>query len=217
MAKSAEVISHWHHSAEEFSTSAIEFYQAVRTELQAAQAPVRFDEVEWHEGGLLSAKRSYLRVEYNRFTFDICAAPFGTSFFFSWWLAKRPPDLAMLFGCLGLIALPLFLWIFVAAAGIVKGFFFFVIALGVGAFALSNMAGSGGIAVEDAILAIPVVGPLYHRFFMPVTYFSVDSRIMFEEAVHGTVLKIVEGLLAAKGARALSPEQARAHSRDPLK
>ena len=71
--------------------------------------------------------------------------------------------------------------------------------------------------MEDAILAIPVWGPLYDRFLKPVTYFSVDSQIMFEEAVHGTVLKVIEGLLAAKGARALTSQQAKPQTRDVLR
>jgi hypothetical protein len=79
------------------------------------------------------------------------------------------------------------------------------------------MIAQGASGIEDAIIALPYIGPLYKRFFMPVTYFSVDSRIMFEEAVHGTVLKVVEGLLSAKGARALSADQTKATSRDPLR
>jgi hypothetical protein len=55
VAKSAEVISHWHHSAEAFQTSALEFYNAVRAELEAAKAPVKFEQVEWSEFGFLSA------------------------------------------------------------------------------------------------------------------------------------------------------------------
>lgn len=217
MAQSAEVISHWHHSAETFNTSALEFYEAVRAELEAAKAPVRFSQIEWNEGGALSAKRSYLRVEFNRFTFDICAAPFGTSYFFSWWLAKRPPDLAMLYGCTGLLALPLGLGIFIALFGTLNGLLFFIVAAGAAAFGLRNLMQRGSTDIEDVILAIPVVGTLYERFFKPVTYFSVDSRIMFEEAVHGTVLKIVEGLLSAKGARALSLDETKAKSRDVLR
>ena len=151
------------------------------------------------------------------FTFDICAAPFGTSFFFSWWLTKRAPDLAMVYGCLGLLALPLSFALFINWFGAVKGFLVFLVALGVAGVALRNAAQQGASGVEDAILAIPVFGPLYDRFLKPVTYFSVDSRIMFEEAVHGTVLKIVEGLLSAKGARALSPEEAKPQSRDVLR
>ena len=86
-----------------------------------------------------------------------------------------------------------------------------------GAVLLRNAIERGAPGIEDAVLAIPLLGALYQRFFKPVTYYSVDSRVMFEEAVHGTVLKIVEGLLAAKGARALSTEQAKPQSGNPLK
>lgn len=50
--------------------------------------------VDWREGGVLSAKREYLRVRRKQYTFDICGAPFGTGFFVSWWLTEP-------LGCLG--------------------------------------------------------------------------------------------------------------------
>ena len=92
LAKSAEIISHWHFHAEDFNASSLEFYDVVKKGLEAIEAPVRFDSIVWNEAGILSAKRAYLRVEFNRLTFDVCAAPFGKSFFFSWWLSKRAPD-----------------------------------------------------------------------------------------------------------------------------
>jgi hypothetical protein len=210
-------LSHWHHSAEDFSVSPLEFYEAVRRELEATRAPVRFEDVEWSEGSFLSAKRRYLRVEFNRYTFDICAAPFGTSFFFSWWLAQRSSNLALLYGVLGLLAVPFSFGFFVTVFDFFWGFIVFLLAFGIAVIALGNALQKGVPAVEDAILAIPIFGPLYDRFLRPVTYFSLDSRIMFEEAVHGTVLKVVEGLLAAKGARALTSQQAKAQSRDVLR
>ena len=217
MARSTEVVAHWHHSVENFSTSSLEFYAAVKAELETAKAPVRFEEIEWNEGGLLSAKRRYLRIEFNRFVFDLCAAPFGTSYFFSWWLARRVPDLAAVYGCAGLLALPVALTLLIAVFGFVVGFLLFLLAITLTVFAMRNATQRGLQGVEDAVLAIPVLGGLYERFIQPVTYFSVDSRIMFEEAVHGTMLKIIEGLLAAKGARALSPEEARPQSRELLR
>lgn len=37
---------------------------------------------------MFSAKREYLRVRRKEHLFDVCAAPFGTGFFFSWWLGE---------------------------------------------------------------------------------------------------------------------------------
>ncbi len=70
MAGSVEVISHWHHSIEEFNTSALELYRAVEEALREKEAPgVRLERVDWTEGGLLSAKREYLRISHGRFFF----------------------------------------------------------------------------------------------------------------------------------------------------
>ncbi len=39
--------------------------------------------VEYHEGEVLSDKRIYLRLARERYSFDVCAAPFGEGYFFS--------------------------------------------------------------------------------------------------------------------------------------
>jgi hypothetical protein len=93
----------------------------------------------------------------------------------------------------------------------------FLLLLGLGWWILSRMIDSGATLIEDTLMALSFIGPLYVRFFKPVTYYAVDSRIMFEETVHETVLKVVEGLLAAKGARALAPEERKATSKDALR
>ena len=50
---------------------------------QSAKFPIwKFREIEFAEGGILSGKRQYLRLRRERLVFDICSAPFGTSWFF---------------------------------------------------------------------------------------------------------------------------------------
>jgi hypothetical protein len=56
--------------------------------------------VLWSEAGALSADREYFRVTRGRLVFDVCAAPFGKGFFFSWWLAEARPSLRFLYGTL---------------------------------------------------------------------------------------------------------------------
>lgn len=73
----------------------MEFYSSVESAVERRQIPDGGrSRVDWREGGLLSAKREYLRVRRNEYTFDICGAPFGTGFFVSWWLTEP-------LGCLG--------------------------------------------------------------------------------------------------------------------
>jgi hypothetical protein len=146
-----EVISHWHHSLEGFNTSALEFYKSVEQALKAKEVPgISVKRINWQEGGFLSAKREYLRVSYLRFSFDVCAAPFGRDFFFSWWLAKE---------------------------------------------------------TEGAVATIPVIGPVFARLFKPPTYFAIDTQILFEEAVHRTVVNIIGGLMTASKMEPLSLEE----------
>ena len=96
MAQALNVTSHWHHSVENLQTSTADFYKEVTKVLQAKAAPVKIDTIDWSEGGLFSNKRQYLRVTYQKHVFDICAAPFGYDFFWSWWLGTKPSMLETL-------------------------------------------------------------------------------------------------------------------------
>jgi hypothetical protein len=95
MQTQSEIISHWYTGLENFNTSSQQFYQALDAAIKKRQIPdLRVGRSFYSEGGLLSAKREYLRVQRKDLFFDVCAAPFGTGFFVSWWLTKMPP------GCL---------------------------------------------------------------------------------------------------------------------
>lgn len=50
---------------------------------------VYFDQVYFRERLFLSDFREYERISYGTYTFDICAAPFGTGYFVSWWFGER--------------------------------------------------------------------------------------------------------------------------------
>ncbi len=85
------IFSHWYHLVEGLQASPKEFYTSVEQAVDKRRIPdSRMTRVDWREGGLLSAKREYLRVRRKEFIFDICGAPFGTGFFFSWWLGEVP-------------------------------------------------------------------------------------------------------------------------------
>ncbi|MBI2409344.1 MAG: hypothetical protein HYV19_13700 [Gemmatimonadetes bacterium] len=217
MAQSAEVISHWHQSVESLSTSSIEFYSAVEKALRDKEVPeLKIERVAVSEAGILSAKREYLSVSYGRLHFDICAAPFGKDFFFSWWLGKRSPDLAALYGCLTLIGIPVVVVLFISMMGFVKGILFALFAFGAGLFVLRTSFADGWSAVEDTILAIPGVGALYLRFFKPVTYYSEDTRLMFEATVHRVFLQVVEGVLTLNKLPQIPSDRQKPQSRNVL-
>lgn len=215
MGKAAVVISHWHHSVEGLSTSALECYAAIERGLADKQLELEIERIVWREGGVLSANREYLRVAYGRFVFDICAAPFGKDFFFSWWLGRKTPNLAAL-GCLVFGGLPVAFLISIMAAGVVKGTLLFLALLGLALFGVTTgRLGEGG-DVQDALAAIPFVGPIYARLFTPTTYYSEDSRIMFEETVHRVVLDVVRSILSVKSMPQLTPDQSALPNRGGL-
>src|SRR5688572_25853442 len=98
MARAIEVISTWGPQYfEDYSTSALHFYDAIRTSLRQREIPdITCRNVNFNEGGALSGKRVYLEVTRGRFSFYICAAPFGKSYFFSWRLTGPGPAFGLL-------------------------------------------------------------------------------------------------------------------------
>src|SRR5437868_2421570 len=99
-----QVEGHWHSLIEGFWTSSLDFYELVKAGIARREIPdLKISQIEWKEGGLGSGNRIYLRVSREGLNFDICAAPFGTGYFFSWWLAKISRvllDLLFIFLCL---------------------------------------------------------------------------------------------------------------------
>ncbi len=100
------VISHWSTLVENFQASPLAFYDAVEAALKRREIPATENSrVDYKEGGLLSAKREYLHVVREKLVFDICGAPFGTGFFFSWWFADGKPQLHPALKLLALIGM----------------------------------------------------------------------------------------------------------------
>ncbi|HEV2175104.1 MAG TPA: hypothetical protein VGR71_16140, partial [Nitrospira sp.] len=98
MPKQVEAIAHWHQLLENFHTSSLEFYSSLESAIKARSVPeLHSARIEHKEGGLASAKREYLRLHRGKHAFDICAAPFGTGFFVSWWLTEPPLPFALLY------------------------------------------------------------------------------------------------------------------------
>lgn len=144
------IISHWYQLIDGLHASPKEFYGQVEEAIKRRNIPdVQTFRVSFPEAGPLSPKREYLRVMRRDHVFDICGAPFGPGFFFSWWLGELPQ------GCLSFL------------------------------------------------LLIPVVN-LFVIWSRRETYYKVDTALMFQSAVHGAVLEVVDGMTSTKGLRALS-------------
>lgn len=79
---------------EGLNASPNEFFDAVEQAVQEKQLEkAKHSRINWKEGGLLSAKREYLRIRRQEYAFDVCGAPFGNGFFVSWWLGEVPSGL----------------------------------------------------------------------------------------------------------------------------
>lgn len=199
------IISHWHTLIDDFNTSGQDFYQAVEAAVKAREVPdVTFSRVDYKEGGFASSKREYLRLERQFVAFDICAAPYGNGYFFSWWLARLGPQHPFLY-IVG------FLLLVVIGSAILTlpfdGFFYllawlvvpFLVILGLGLMAQQRIFGP-----EEHILMIPIIGWLYGRLFNPVTYYSLDTALMFQESVRRAVREVINDLLSDQGLQALA-------------
>jgi hypothetical protein len=217
MARSAELVAHWHLLVDDFSTSALDFYQNVEEALKERRVPdMRTDRVDWSETGFLSAKREYLRICRGRLTCDICAAPYGTGYFFSSWLSVQAPRASPAVILSTFVGLPFIYYITVSTFGLFVGTLTFAALLAAGLYTIRNSPHSGP-AIEDTVLAIPLLGQLYSSIFIPVTYYSVDTRLMFQETVHRALIETICDLRTAQGLRALSHDEARPEMRDLLK
>lgn len=227
------ILSHWNALHEGFRISSQEFYAAVEKALERRGVPLLSRKrVSWSEGGVFSTRRDYLRIERERLTFDICAAPFGTGFFFSWWLVERRP-LRTLVAAPALLVVVYALhwpvrWVTLFALRVLYQVFHFgdmfwmylfspyvllpliiLMSIFVSLWLARVLAFRRVLFLEDGALAIPGVNWAYGRFFRPITYFWIDSTTMFQTAVHKAVLEVIEEFATAQGVRSLTTEEAK--------
>lgn len=214
MEKTGAVVSHWHTLIDDFNTPALDFYTGVAEAVKVREVPdVSFDRVLHKEGGFASANREYLRVRRGGLIFDVCAAPYGKSFFFSWWLVRTGPKHPLLY-LVGFFLAVFFIPPILAApfgfAGIVMYPMMILLTLA----GLAWLARRGVFGPEEHILLVPIIGWLYEKLFHPVTYYALDTALMFQESIHRAVTETIGALLDAQGLRALSEEAKRPTIRD---
>lgn len=198
--KKADVLSHWYSLVPGFTTSSKEFYDAIESELKQRQVPgLEVFRVDFAEGGILSNKREYLRMTRERLVFDICAAPFGTSYFFSCRFAEIPAVikwwqlLVVFVGVFMIIALAF------NCAGLVLGSFILLAGFGFLIYALRNAVAMGLKDLDATLIKSPVVGPIYENWFRKETYYRHDTRLMYCDTVDAIAKAKVEETTGAKG------------------
>lgn len=219
MALHGNAVSHWHALLDDFNTSAIDFYRSVEQELKSREVPTtQVERVLFRESGVLTAQREYLRISRQRLTFDLCAAPFGKGQFFSWWLVEKRSPYAGIIAISGLLLLVL--WLLLAIfklGGVILGLLIFLIVDAIALAMVRSLADNGSTALEDGVLTMPLVGLIYAQAFKPTTYYSLDTALMFQEAVRRAVNTVIGDLRSAQGLRALSPDEERPQLRDLLR
>jgi hypothetical protein len=55
-----------------------------------------------------------------------------------------------------------------------------------------------------ALAEFPFLGQILTRLFKPMTYYRLDTALMFQESVREAVLEILDNVIKAKGLRAIS-------------
>jgi hypothetical protein len=202
--KKADVLSHWYTLVPGFNTSTQEFYGSVEEELKARQLPgLEMSRVDFSEGGILSDKRTYLRMSRERLVFDVCAAPFGTSYFFSCRFAELP------------LAVKLSELIFLVLAGaLLVGLSWYFLGFWTGSVALIAIlctlayvlrnAVAMGLGDLDAFLLKCPLGSTYQLWFRKETYYRQDTRLMYHDSVNDIVKAKVETVTCAKGVKLLN-------------
>lgn len=84
------IFSRWSHYIVDYQFSAEEFYKTVEAIIHERKLPdVYCESVYIKERLFFSDYRIYHRVHYETYLFDVCAAPYGTGFFISWWFGER--------------------------------------------------------------------------------------------------------------------------------
>ena len=205
--KQADVIDHWYALIPGFNSSTKEFYEAVEKELKERQVPgLEISRVDFAEGGIMSNNREYLRMTRERLVFDVCAAPFGTAYFFSCRFAEIPAVvklgeflvLIIVLCFSALIGLIFFVKI-LGVLGLMLFPFLLLASLVAAIYVMRNAVAMGLKDLDASLIKMPIVGPIYEAWFRKETYYRQDTRLMYCETVNAVVKAKVEETTGAKG------------------
>jgi hypothetical protein len=198
------VIGHWSKLIENLQASPKEFYTSVEQGIERRQVPsISNSRVDWKEGGLFTAWREYLRINREKEVIDICGAPYGSGFFVSWWHGElQPSAIGPTLLAIGLVFILDTIFAQFGSPmrliGTVIGSILIFLFVGI---LINRSAGQNWVIY---VLAIPVIGWLMDRLFLPPTYYRIDSASMFRSAIEQAVHEVIDQMAQAKGLRALT-------------
>lgn len=200
----------WRIWLKNFQLPPLEFYGLLEAAVRARQIPeLEIAHQEHRERNVLSDRRVYLCLRRDRLLFDCCAAPFGTDYFFSYWLWLMPRRFTI-FHFLGLMtSLEILNLLSSRGLGLVDGLMAGATLL----YLLFLMSQSGLIRrphwVEEYLHGVSVFGVIYELFFRKPTCFEMDTAQVFLASIHDCCLEVLDGLTQTHSLRALSEEERR--------
>lgn len=196
-----EVVDSWFNLVPSEQFSSDEMYAAIAAEVEAQEFPgLTVSRVELHEGGLLSDKREYLRMQRERIIVDFCAAPVGVNYFFSYRHYILPPvikiwEMVAFSGFIGFFAYAL-----TRIGGLVMGLSILALALLFIFWLMKGAVGRGMRDLDMQFLTLPILGPIYERYFRADSFYRQDLRVAYNSIVGGIAKQVMEAAIAAKGA-----------------
>lgn len=192
---------HWYVVNPNFDTITSEFYDAIEYDLKQKEiSGMEVSRIEYAEGGMLSAKRVYLRMRRERLVFDVCAAPFGTSWFFSYRFGEIPLVIHLWEVLVLLVALAGVVWFYMSLFGIMLGPILFAASLLSLLLMMRNTVSMGMQDLDAALLQIPVVGAFYEVFLRKDdTYYRQDTRLAYRDIVDNIIRARIDEVSAVGG------------------
>src|SRR4029077_6965644 len=127
------------------------------------------------------------------------AAPFGTSYFFSFRFVELPLGIKPLELLIFFVGLSLTFGLLAKMLGTILGFISLLAILGAGIYVMRNSLALGLKDLDSQLLKTPVIGAIYEVFFRKETYYREDTRLMYLTTVNGITEALVDEVTAAKG------------------
>ena len=205
---------------ENFNCSPREFYALLGENLEKRRIPgLQADLVLMNESVGGSSKRLYLKIARERLAYYICAAPYGSGFFFSWRLVdeRKFAKWYHLFGAFWVLSI-----VSDVLTRIITGHAFLTLDLTVWeAFSIRSWVSLGMLAVlitavwsimriaaipgserlANIIEKIPLFGPIFERFYRPDTYYREDTQKMYQKAFDSAVSESISAVTTPQGTR----------------
>lgn len=196
--KKTEILGWWYVIFDNFDTPVSEFYDVIENDLQVLELTgLEASRIEYSEGGLLSAKRQYLRFRRERLVFDVCAAPFGTTWLFSCRFAVIPFSLRWWEVIVTFLMVAMLVGFYAAIFGLILGTILLVASLLSLLLLMRNTVALGMQDVDAALLQIPILGALYECFVRTESYYRIDTRNAYKDIVEKVVKTRIEQLGAS--------------------